>query len=198
MGIRKPETISFWCGRLPHWEVVGGRYFITIHTAGAIPTRGQAEIRRLSETIRKSSTPNLQTQRKIFAAMEQWLDTTPRHAWLQSPAIAKVVIDALRHYQQLGHWNLFDYVVMPNHVHLFLELGKRGLKATIEHWKRWVSRQCLPLLCNGAERFWQREWFDHWSRSDQQDDRISGYIRNNPEKAGLVANSMEWPYGSWK
>jgi hypothetical protein len=35
--IRKPETIDFWVGRLPHWEVVDGRYFVTIHLAGAIP-----------------------------------------------------------------------------------------------------------------------------------------------------------------
>jgi putative transposase len=86
---------------------------------------------------------------------------------------------------------------MPNHVHLFLELGKRGLKATIEHWKRWTSRQCLPLLGVAKERFWQREWFDHWSRSDQEDDRITGYIRNNPEKAGLVTDYRDWPYGMW-
>src|SRR5437588_608980 len=31
--LRNPETISFWHGRLPHWEVVGGRYFVTIHLA---------------------------------------------------------------------------------------------------------------------------------------------------------------------
>ena len=39
--IRRPEAVAFWYGRLPHWEVVGGRYFVTIHLAGAIPPAGQ-------------------------------------------------------------------------------------------------------------------------------------------------------------
>ena len=34
--IRKPETISFWRKQLPHWEVVDGLYFVTIHVCGAI------------------------------------------------------------------------------------------------------------------------------------------------------------------
>ncbi len=129
--------------------------------------------------------------------MDNWLDTNPRNAWLQQPPLAKIIVDSLLHYQQLGHWNLFEYVVMPNHVHFFLELGKRGLKATIEHWKRWTSRQCLPLIPGAKDRFWQREWFDHWSRSDQEDESITGYIRHNPEKAGLVTDYRDWPYGSW-
>ena len=39
-------------------------------------------------------------------------------------------------------------------------------------------------LPNG--RFWQDEWFDHWPRSDEQDERIMRYIQNNPITAGLV------------
>ena len=46
--IRKPETISFWRGRLPHWEVTSGRYFVTIHLAGAIPPQGQERIHTLA------------------------------------------------------------------------------------------------------------------------------------------------------
>ena len=37
---RKPETIAFWRGRLPHWEVAEGRYFVTIHLAGAMDASG--------------------------------------------------------------------------------------------------------------------------------------------------------------
>ncbi len=41
---RNPETIDFWVGRLPHWEVVDGRYFVTIHLSGAIPEAGHHRI----------------------------------------------------------------------------------------------------------------------------------------------------------
>jgi hypothetical protein len=46
---RKPRTISFWHGRLPHWEVEDGRYFITLHLAGAIPHAGRLRLQQISK-----------------------------------------------------------------------------------------------------------------------------------------------------
>jgi len=43
-------------------------------------------------------------------------------------------------------------------------------------------------------QFWQREWFDHCSRSPEHDDGIVKYIRQNPVKAGLASSPHEWPY----
>jgi hypothetical protein len=71
---RKPRTIAFWVGRLPHWEVEGGRYFITIHLAGAIPAQGRERLQKIAEQLRKvdvrSSPEWLRLQRKIFAEIE--------------------------------------------------------------------------------------------------------------------------------
>ena len=50
--IRRPETIDFWGGDLPHWEVVDGRYFVTIHLRGAIPQAGFRRIRELAASFR--------------------------------------------------------------------------------------------------------------------------------------------------
>ena len=36
------RTISFWRGVLPHWEIVDGRYFVTLRLANSLP-RGVAE-----------------------------------------------------------------------------------------------------------------------------------------------------------
>jgi hypothetical protein len=83
---------------------------------------------------------------------------------------------------------------MPTHLHLFCEIGAKGLKATFEDFKRWTGHRAAQLLNVEAEAFWQREWFDHWSRSDEGDDRIVRYIQNNPEKGGLVEAPAFWPY----
>jgi hypothetical protein len=75
---RKPETIAFWYGRLPHWEVVDGRYFVTMHLAGAIPQEGQDRIhamaRKLEEIPKSAGEARLKVHRKVFAEMEAWLD----------------------------------------------------------------------------------------------------------------------------
>ena len=92
---------------------------------------------------------------------------------------------------------MFEFVVMPNHVHLFFELLDGRLKEVLEDFKTWTGRQAGRCINLRGHRFWQREWFDHWSRSDDDDERIAAYIRNNPKKAGLVADYRDWPYGSW-
>ena len=200
--IRKPETIAFWAGRLPHWEVEGGRYFITIHLTGAIPAAGRDRLRATAEQLCRSTQRDapdwLRLQRMIFAEMERWLDRAEKTAHLAQPAVAEMLIEAIEHRQANGDWDVFEYVVMPNHLHLFCEIGRSGLKETLEGFKTWTGRRAAEILGTDGERFWQREWFDHWSRSDAEDDRIARYIRKNPEKAGLVAKFADWPYGSWR
>ena len=40
---RKPTTVAFWCGKLPHWGIEEGRYFVTIHLAGPYLRLGGVE-----------------------------------------------------------------------------------------------------------------------------------------------------------
>jgi REP element-mobilizing transposase RayT len=199
---RRPKTIGFWCGRLPHWEVEGGRYFVTIHLAGSIPIQGRQRLRQLAEQLRDMPQQNsdgdrLRLQRRIFQEMELWLDRSEWNPHLRHSEIAGVVADAIEHRQQRGDWRVFEYVVMPTHAHLFCEVASGGLKQVMEDFKRWTGHQAATYLGGEGERFWQREWFDHWSRSDEEDERIVAYIRNNPVKAGLVQQSEQWPHASW-
>ncbi len=199
--IRKPETLGFWIGHLPHWEVVEGRYFVTIHLAGAIPAEGRLRIEQQARELKRISKPaaddTLQLMRTIFRDMEEWLDHANHNAALARPEVAEMVIDAIEHRAQQGDWLVYEYVVMPSHVHLFLSVLKGTLKESLESFKRWTGHQAARLVRLNDGRFWQDEWFDHWSRSPEQDDRISLYIRRNPETAGLVSSYLDWRYGSW-
>lgn len=199
--IRRPKTIGFWVGRLPHWEVEEGRYFVTVHLAGTIPAEGRARLRRLAEQLRKVpgglDAARLPLQRRIFSEMELWLDRSQWNPHLRRPDIGAMVADAIDHRHERGDWRSLAYVVMPTHVHLFCEAGSAGLKHALEDFKRWTGQQATKLLDPGGPRFWQREWFDHWSRSDEEDQRIVAYIRNNPVKAGLVQEPSHWPHASW-
>jgi putative transposase len=197
MAERKPETVDFWRGQLPHWEVVDGRYFVTIHVRGAIPLQGQKRIRELAAAIPKdflATDPKLLAlQRRIFREMEAWLDRTPYCRHFENADVARMCIEAITHRIQRT-WNVLEYVVMPSHVHMFLELSEPGLKSQMEQFKRWTGHQAASILHRVGKPFWQGEWFDHWSRSDAQDLEIIKYIRQNPVKAGLVADYKLWLY----
>jgi putative transposase len=205
---RKPETIAFWRGHLPHWEVVDGRYFVTIHLRGAIPIQGQKRIYAIASELRKldrdDDNRRLQIQRRIFAEMESWLDRSQHIDYLRNPEVAKLVREAIE-FREGRDWHVFEHVIMPSHLHMFFELtagaapttnGSR-LKVMIQQFKRWTGHEAVKVLSLDGSRFWQEEWFDHWSRSDEEDERICAYICRNPEKAGLVADYRGWPYGSW-
>jgi REP element-mobilizing transposase RayT len=196
---RRPQTIAFWHNHLPHWEVEGGRYFMTIHLRGAIPQAGRARIRsRVAELAQVKLRQNQQwlvRQRAIFREMELWLDRAEWSAKLAIEDVAQMVQEAIVHRNQSGEWLCHAFAIMPTHLHLFVEFGSGQLKATTENFKRWTGKQAALILDDDSSTgLWQADWFDHWSRSDAEDDRIVHYIRNNPVKAGLVKRAEDWPY----
>jgi len=86
------------------------------------------------------------------------------------------------------------YVIMPDHVHLFVFLPPEGLPLA-----RWVQslKSCLGkvlLRCGIDKPHWQEGFFDHVLRSSESYAQKWEYVRQNPVRAGLVATSEEWPY----
>ncbi len=194
MRPERPKTIEFWRGRMPHWEVENRIYFITIHLVGAIPASAAKRTRTNIES--HSQCENLM-QRKIFHEMERWLDHSPVCRYLADSEVASMVVEAIEHRCANGIWNAFEYVVMPSHIHALLEFLAGDMKTTLEDFKRWTARLAMKQLKLEHRRFWQREWFDHWVRSNEEGNAICEYIRQNPVKAGLVSRYQDWPYGSW-
>ncbi len=199
---RHPKTIEFWRGKLPHWEVEDGQYFVTIHLHGAIPIEGQQRIRAIAKQFKNLSQTEVDAQlrisRQIFIEMEAWLDRSDYVNHLRNRPVAAMISEAVETRQLRKQWEMHEFVVMPSHVHLFFELSEAvTLKYTLEDFKRWTGHQASKLIELERDRFWQTEWFDHWSRSDDEDNRIVEYIQRNPEKAGLVDTYEQWPYGSW-
>ena len=193
----KPTTIGFWQGRLPHWEVEDGRYFVTVRLRGAIPKVGRDRIREKSDELRNVDRHNeeevLKIQRSIFKEMEHWLHRSERVKYLENEKVAQMIIEAVEHRQQECIWNMFEYVVMPNHLHLFFETGDGHIKKVMEDFKHWTAIQANRLL-EREGRLWQTEWFDHWSRSDAESEKIVRYIQQNPQAAGLIQEGEVWPY----
>jgi putative transposase len=144
-----------------------------------------------------SGDERLRLQRLIFREIESWLDRAECVRHLHNAVVAEMVVEAIEHRAKQAVWRMFEFVVMPNHIHLFFELTGGRLKVTLEDFKEWTGRRAGTLIQLHGQRFWQKEWFDHWSRSDEEDDRIAAYIRQNPVKAGLVEDYRQFRYSSW-
>ncbi len=87
-----------------------------------------------------------------------------------------------------------EYVIMPDHIHLFLRIDPRRyeLGKTVGFIKQSLS---APLRESGiAQPHWQPGFFDHVLRSASSYSEKWDYVRNNPVRAGLVECSEHWKF----
>ncbi len=110
--------------------------------------------------------------------------------------IASLVVEAITFGQEeLGHYKVGAYVVMPNHVHL-LVVPRVPLTQLTRRLKGYTARRANLRLGRTGEAFWQPESYDHWVRGAQEWERIVHYIENNPVAAGLAARPEDYPWSS--
>jgi REP element-mobilizing transposase RayT len=147
--------------------------------------------------------------KRLFALYDGLLDKAEGGlSWLKDEKVAAVVEDALlRRYANL--YTLWAYVVMPNHVHVFLRpmlIARTEVCATTQecmplnkitrYLKGYSAREANKILGCTGQSFWQDESYDHWARDDDEFYRIIAYIENNPVKAGLARLPEDWPWSS--
>jgi len=81
------------------------------------------------------------------------------------------------------------YVIMPDHVHLFVR-GDQDL--TLSSWIGGLKRAMSVAV--KSPRLWQPGFFDHILRCDESYAEKWKYVRENPVRAGLVETADGWRY----
>ncbi|HJN18169.1 MAG TPA: transposase [Armatimonadota bacterium] len=116
---------------------------------------------------------------------------------LTHPGPGRIVVDALRHFDGERYW-LYDYTVMPNHVHAILKPvpadGKmEPLWRITQSLKKWTARRINRALGrNGA--LWQDETYDRIIRDEREYVIRSEYILQNAHTSGLIDDPTQWPW----
>jgi REP element-mobilizing transposase RayT len=89
-------------------------------------------------------------------------------------------------------WQLRCAVVMPDHIHALAVLGERlSLGQAIGRLK---SKTKSSLRGIPASLAWERDFYDHHVRPDEDRLPIFRYILLNPHRAGLCAREDRWPW----
>ena len=92
------------------------------------------------------------------------------------------------------------YVIMPDHIHFFVRGNPDFL---LSSWVGGLKRAMSVVGLNQShatrlplqrKSLWQPGFFDHLLRNDESYAQKWGYVRENPVRAGLVAEWHEWPY----
>lgn len=181
-------------GRLPHWQRTNGTYFVTWRLADSLPKEAQEKIRQerigILEVAEQqgrdlNDDEKLRLERLHTERIEEWLNAGHGACHFNDDRCAKVVQDALRHFDG-ERYDLHAWCVMPNHVHaVFQAKGDHSLHEILHSWKSFTANQCNKLL-GRTGAFWMDESFDRLVRNDAEHAKYVDYTLNNPAAAGLV------------
>ncbi len=188
-------------GVLPHWYQPGVTYFITYRTADSVPqsllrswhrrrhdwlARHEIDARSTDWKTALRARPEL--EREFHATFSrpfmEYLDRGEGECPLADPELARIVAENLAYFDG-DRYDLGDFIVMPNHVHLLVGLrGNTDVETQCRSWKKF-SATAINRSRNRRGQFWQAESFDHLVRSPEQFAYFQRYIADNPRKAGL-------------
>ena len=189
ISLSKPESrphypnMPHYQRRLPHWDIVDARLFITFRLHGSLPPC-------------RIFPPEL-TGGRAFVAMDKLLDhPAAGPMFLRIPEIAAIVVKAIQDGDHRFHrYDLHAFVVMPNHAHL-LVTSKTLAANWLRSLKGFTGHEASGMLSLNGAPFWQEESYDHLIRNDREFAGVQRYIENNPVKAGLARTPEEYPWSS--
>jgi putative transposase len=113
---------------------------------------------------------------------------------LQSERNATLMIDVLRGYVAAGRFQLHDFVVMPDHVHLLMTVGA---DMTIEKAMQFIKggfSYRLKKEYGYLGEVWQRGFSEERVENRESFFEHRRYIAANPVKAGLCASPEQFAY----
>jgi len=196
---------------LPHYRIPGATYAVTFRIKDSLPASVLKEyeqkrsilLERISrEKQRAGSRDAAESLRKLNAEIQALTETIivpalhaadgPRP--LADPAIAKMMVKALKHFDGT-RYDLLAWSVMPNHVHALLTPREGHELEKILQGMKTHSAKEANRISGTSGTFWQEEYYDHIVRDGEDLKHQVAYILENPRKGRASAESTGCVFG---
>jgi putative transposase len=115
--------------------------------------------------------------------------------------------DAVRQSHAKMPFHIDAWVVLPEHMHCIWTLPD----GDADFSRRWymvkmlfskslpnTERRSASMANRGERGIWQRRFWEHTIRDDQDYQAHMDYTHFNPVKHGLARNAADWPYSSFR
>jgi putative transposase len=116
---------------------------------------------------------------------------TPRFAdWDAASRMSSTLVESrLWRTSRLQCW-----VLMPDHLHLMVELGSEPLPRLVQRVKAITSRTLNRFAGVHAQALWMPGYHDRALRRDEDLQAVARYVIANPLRAGLAESIGGYPY----
>ena len=120
--------------------------------------------------------------------------THEREPLFRDFARARLVVGELRRLNDCALVTSLAWVVMPDHLHWLLALGHSHSISIVA--KMLKGRTATAINRGSARRgpVWQRAYYDHALRRDEDLAGVARYLVANPLRAGLVEKLGDYPH----
>ena len=162
---------------------------ITFRLYDSLPKEVIEEIKlKLDINEDDDSCDSIQYQR-LRQKIAEYEDAGYGQCFLRDERIAAIMQDTLKHFDG-ERYQLICWCIMPNHVHVLIEVNEGWSLSRIMHgWRSYTAKEANRIL-GRTGRFWMEEYYDRYIRDDNHLQKTINYILNNPANAGLD----EWPW----
>jgi putative transposase len=103
------------------------------------------------------------------------------------------IVEVLRTEALLHRFLVDAYCVMPDHLH-FLAFGKAPTSNLLVLAKSLKQKTAYVYQQETSVRLWQKNYYDHVLRANEESNHVAAYIWMNPVRKGLCKNFAEYPF----
>ncbi len=173
------ESNKGWTSRgyLPHYDMYDTIQFITFRLYDSLPYQ---LIASWKEIINSNNYKGLSRQeiRKKKILVEKYARNGYGQCFLRHEKCANIV----KSHILLGNkkdYELFEYVIMPNHVHVLIRtLDTSNLSNIVRRWKSRTAHEINYVLKRKGS-VWMHGYYDTYIRNNEHLNHVVEYIRNN-------------------
>jgi len=142
------------------------------------------------------NSPDLPVRKKLPHTIPQWVEEgswffitikcrPPGKNQLCQAGTGDAVMNAIKFNHEKLVWHCRLCLFMPDHLHAIIACPREpGMKTTVSNWKRFVANQWGIV--------WQRDFFDHRLRNQDELQAKTSYILMNPVVKGFCQRIEDW------
>ena len=191
---RKLPDLWYSRGYIPHFNQSNQIQLVTIRLYDAVPETVIDDWKKELGWKKKISAKDPR-QIELRKRIDKYEDAGYGACWLLDNNVAELVRRTLFYFDR-ERYRIFKWCIMPNHVHVIVEiLEGYYLSGVIHSWKSYSGHEANKIL-NRSGIFWFREYHDRYIRDETHFVHAVDYVENNPVKAGLVPDKYKWQWSS--
>jgi len=123
-----------------------------------------------------------------------------RRPVFKDPRMIELLRSTLHKVKEIHPFIMSGYVFLPDHFHILIQPTGTSNFSQIMHSLKMNFTKAYKESVSKTDplKFWQKRFWDHIIRDEQDLENHLHYIHANPIKHGLVLDPGDWPYSSYR